>query len=142
MIAITSLSGTLFTKITAVPFFSGPFFFQTIFGTIEKPAPIQALDTSSGGQIGLLLFFSNLFQLLTVIAGLWVLLNIVLAGFEYISSQGDSGAHAKVREKVTNSVLGIVLIVSAYTIVAIIGLLFFGEANYFLQPTLITPTTP
>lgn len=107
------------------------------FGTITKPPGVE--NFGGAGEIGILVFLSNLLQLGTVIAGLWVLLNFILAGFEYISSQGDSGAHAKVREKITNSVIGLIIIAVAYTLVAVIGLILFGSASYFLNPTLVTP---
>lgn len=112
-----------------------------VFGTIDKPPGVDRFG--SDGENGILIFISNLLQLATVIAGLWVLLNFILAGFEYISSQGDSGAHAKVREKITNSVIGLVIIAVSYTLVAVIGLILFGDAAYFLNPTLIgAGTTP
>jgi len=107
------------------------------FGEIQKPPGVDKFGGPE--EIGILIFLSNIFQLGTVIAGLWVLLNFILAGFEYISSQGDSGAHAKVREKITNSVIGLVIIAVAYTLVAVIGLVLFGSASYFLNPTLISP---
>ncbi len=118
----------------STPFLAGA------FGTITKPPGVNRFG--SNGEIGILVFLSNLLQLGTVIAGLWVLLNFILAGFEYISSQGDSGAHAKVREKITNSVIGLIIIAVAYTLVAVIGLILFGEAGYFLNPTLVTPSDP
>lgn len=111
----------------------------TAFGTIDKPPGVDRFG--AGGENGILIFISNLLQLATVIAGLWVLLNFILAGFEYISSQGDSGAHAKVREKITNSIIGLVIITISYTLVAVVGLILFGDAAYFLNPTLIGPGT-
>lgn len=111
---------------------------RSAFGQIEAPEAVARYDTAAGG-IGLLLFFSNVFQLATVIAGLWVLLNFVLAGFHYITGQGDSGAHKKVREQITNSIIGLIIIVVSYTIVALLGLLFFGNAAYFLNPELRGP---
>lgn len=112
-----------------------------IIGTIEKPPGVAAFDaaTNDPDGIGLLIFISNLIRVGTILAGIWVLFNIVLAGWMYISGSGDSGQHAKVRDSITNSVIGLIVIVSAYTIAALIGLLFFGEANYFLNPTLPTP---
>jgi hypothetical protein len=114
----------------------------SIIGSIEKPPGVAAFDNATGAGadgIGLLIFISNLIRIGTIIAGIWVMFNIVLAGWMYISGSGDSGQHAKVRDSITNSVLGLIVIVSAYTIAGLIGLLFFGDAAYFLNPTIPTP---
>lgn len=110
-----------------------------IFGTIQKPQGVAQFDASSGGEIGVLLFLSNLLRVGTVIAGIWVMFNIIFAGWMYITNNGDSGVHEKVRTSITNSVIGLIVIVLAYTISAGIGLLLFGDAGYFLNPTIPTP---
>ena len=109
------------------------------FGTIDKPQGIDRFESGGEGEIGILTFFSSLLQVATVIAGLWVLFNFILAGYEYITSQGDSGAHAKVRQSLTNSVLGLVIIAISYTVVAVLGLILFGSASYFLNPQIVSP---
>jgi len=108
------------------------------FGTIDKPPGVDNFDTPGGApdQIGVLNFFSALLQVATVIAGLYVLLNFILAGYEYITSGGDTGAHAKVRQSLTNSVIGLIIIAVSYTLVALLGLILFGSADFFLNPDL------
>lgn len=106
------------------------------FGSIDKPPGVAKFDTGEDGGIGVLNFFSALLQVATVIAGLYVLLNFILAGYEYITSQGDTGAHAKVRQNITNSVIGLVIIAISYMLVALLGLILFGSADYFLNPDL------
>lgn len=110
-----------------------------VFGTIDAPPGVSSYDKGAGG-FGLTLFISNLIKLATIAAGLWTLLNIVLAGYEYITGSGDSGAHQKVRQKITMSIIGLAIIVFSYTLMAIIGLIFFGDAGYILSPTVTGPT--
>jgi len=105
------------------------------FGKIAKPVGVGRFDAATGG-IGLLGFVSALIQLGTVVAGLWVMFNFIMAGYTYITSSGDSAAHGKVAQKITNSVAGLIIIVLAYAFAALIGLLFFGKADYILNPTL------
>lgn len=108
-----------------------------VFGTIEPPPGVDKYNTAAGaGGIGLILFFSNLIRFATVIAGIWVFVNFILAGWIYITSSGDTGAHKKVSEKLTMSVMGIMIIVGAYTVAALLGLVIFGDAKYILSPTL------
>lgn len=112
------------------------------FGTIEKPPGVENFSSGAGAapdEIGLLIFFSRMISLATIIAGLYVLFNFIMAGYLYINSSGDSSAHQKVKDNITNSVIGLIIIAMAYTLVAVLGLLFFGKADYFLNPTLPTP---
>ncbi len=111
-----------------------------IFGTVEAPKGVAAFNEQAGGGIGLLIFISNMIKLGTVIAGIWVLFNFIQAGFTYITSSGDSGAHKKVTDQLTMSVIGLVIIVTAYTLIAVISLLLFGKADYILNPTICGPT--
>lgn len=111
-----------------------------IFGNIDLPEGVAKYDAQAGGgTIGLLGFFSNILNLFTIVMGLYVLYNFIMAGYLYITSAGDSGAHTKVKDKVTWSVVGLAVIVMAYTITGIIGLVFFGDAGFILNPTIIGP---
>ncbi len=110
-----------------------------IFGTITPPAGVVAYDTNSGGSIGLILFISNLIKIGAIVAGLYVLFNFITAGYDYITA-GDGKAGSKVQEKLTNSIIGIVVIVSSYTVVALISFIFFGDPGYILNPQICGPT--
>ena len=110
-----------------------------IFGKIEPPKGVNEFNTAAGGEIGILLFFSSVIKLFTIVAGIWTLFNFILAGFTYVTSQGDSGAHQKVRSRITMSILGMILIAASFTIMGILGFVLFGDAAYFVNPTLFTP---
>lgn len=112
-----------------------------IFGRVTPPEGVTRFDQAAGGNdaIGLLVFISTGIRIFTIVAGLFVMLNFFLAGFEYITA-GDSKAHAKARERLTTSVIGLVIIVSTYTIIGLIGLIFFGSAGYIINPVITGPT--
>lgn len=113
-----------------------------VFGTLNPPTGVAEYNATAGG-IGIILFASNMIRLATVVAGIWVLFNIISAGFIYISSSGNAQAHQQVRDKITMSVLGLIVIVSAFLIAGLLGLIFFGNAAYFLNPVLFGPgSTP
>lgn len=112
---------------------------QDAVGSIEVTPGIERFDTQAGG-IGLMLFVSTLIRFATIIAGIWVLFNFILAGYTYLTSSGDAGAHGKVQNKITMSVLGLILIVATYTLIGIIGFIFFGDAGYILNPEISGPT--
>ncbi len=114
---------------------------DSVFGQIEAPAGVAELNTQAGAassNIGLLIFVSNVIKLASIVAGIWVLFNFIMAGFTYITANGDSGAYAKIGEKLALSATGLLLIVASYTIAGILGLLIFGDATYIINPQIPT----
>ncbi len=113
-------------------------------GTLDKPPGAAQLDVKAqaetGSDIGLMLLVSNIIKLMTIVMGLWALINFLMAGYKLITGQGDPGAMGKAQNQITLSVLGLVLIIATYTAVGIIGLLFFGDAGFILNPTVTGPT--
>lgn len=115
---------------------------SSVFGEVSPPPGVDAFNSAVGGSdgIGIILFFSSLIRVATIVAGLWVLWNIISAGYIYITESGQSSAHNKVKDQITMSVMGLVLIVASYTIVALISLFFFGDATFILNPKISGPT--
>lgn len=105
-------------------------------GTIDVPPGVDVYQEASGAEIGIIYFISNLIKIFAVVAGVWTLFNVVLAGYIYLAGSGDAGAHEKVRTQITNSAIGLILIVLSYTFGGLIGLIFFGDASFILNPTL------
>ena len=130
---------SLFTLIAQAPAL------KDAIGTIDTPPGIEeqmaASGNSSAGVLettgnssALLFFISNLLKIGTILAGVWVLFNVLLAGYDFISSQGKSDAYSKVKDKLTMSLVGLLLIIGAYTITAVLSLVLFGDAGYILNP--------
>lgn len=115
-----------------------PFDPNITVGKIKPTQGIERFDQASGG-IGLMLFISTIIKFATIIGGVWVLFNFILAGFTYVTSSGDAGAHSKVNDRITMSVIGLILLVATYTIIAIIGFVFFGDAGFILNPQISGP---
>ncbi len=109
---------------------------SAIIGEVEAPKGVAEYNEESGGEIGLLLFASRGINLASIIAGLFIGFNFISAGFTYVSSAGNPQAHGQVKDKLTYGFIGLALIVGAYTLVGIFGLLFFGDAGFALNPSL------
>jgi hypothetical protein len=108
-----------------------------VFGSINKPVGVERFG--GAGEIGLLAFISLLIKIFSVIAGLLTFFNFIIAGYTYLTAEGNPKAHEEVKNRLTYSIIGIVLIVSAYTITALISLIFFGNASFILNPTIAAP---
>jgi hypothetical protein len=112
---------------------------NSVFGTIDAPPGVSAFNSAAPGGIGLIPFISVLIRIATIVAGLYVLFNFLTAGYDYITA-GDTKANQKVREKLTMSIIGLIIIVASYTLVALLSYILFGNPAYILSPTLTGPT--
>lgn len=108
---------------------------KDIFGSISPPPGVAEYNQQAGPDgIGIIIFISRVIRVATIFAGVWSLVNFILAGWDYINSSGDPKAHTSVSNKLLNTVIGLALIVLSYTIAGIIGLVIFGDASYILNP--------
>lgn len=112
---------------------------QTVFGNINNPLASGYGDlTKSGNNAGLIGLVNNLVALITVLAGLFVLVNFVLAGYIYLSANGQPQKIAEAGNKILQSVIGLAIVAAAYIIAALIGKILFNNPDIFLQPQLFS----
>jgi hypothetical protein len=110
---------------------------EELVGDIEAPVGVTLLNLQSGG-IGIVLFLSNMIKFIIIVGGLLTLINLALAGFTYLTSGGKTDANVKVKDKILMSFVGLLLIIVAYTVAALVGYLFYGDPSYIITPN-ITP---
>lgn len=103
-------------------------------GQLEAPASIVTQPEN------IYKIFNSAVNLLIVVAGIWFLVQIILAGFNYITGAGDSNKTGEAMKKITDSVIGLVVVAAAFIITYIAGALFFGTSFNILQPTIKTIT--
>lgn len=90
-------------------------------------------------ETGLLFFLSNIVKFITVAAGLFAFFNLVIAGFTYVTSGSNKDAVAQAWARINFSLIGLVLIVAAFLITAVVSQLLFGRWDAILQPTIYGP---
>ncbi len=112
--------------------------FDALIGTVKAPSVAYGANIEAGGEgsIGILLMISRLIQIVTVVASVWVAVNVVIAAYTYLTGGGKPDSHQKVSDILSMSVIGLIIIVSSYTIAGLIGLLFFGDAMFIINPTI------
>lgn len=59
--------------------------------------------------------------LITLLAGIWFLLQMFLGAFNWISAGGDKSALEKAQKRITNAVIGLFMVVFAYGFTALVG---------------------
>lgn len=107
--------------------------FQVI-GTIPPPSPLSNFDPVEQGGLGQLI---NLFiYIIIVVAGLYALFNLLLAGYAFMSAGDDPKKMAAAWGKIYQTVLGLVVVAGAFVLAAIFGWLIYGRFNALLTPTI------
>ena len=64
---------------------------------------------------------SNIIGFITIIAGLYFMIQLLLSGFEWITSSGNPEKLKNVQGKITNSIIGLVIVIAAYAITSLVG---------------------
>ena len=64
---------------------------------------------------------SNIIGFMTMAAGIWFLFQFIIGGFYWITAGGDKGKLEQSRDRILNAVVGLLVVVSGYSILAIAG---------------------
>jgi hypothetical protein len=116
-----------------------------IFGQINPPPAIAKWNPAGcspyGSTVacGLLPFINGLIKLAIVVAGLYAFLNLIFAGYGFITAGGDSKATEQAVGKIWQSLIGLLLVAGSFVLAAIFGYLIFGDASAILYPKITTP---
>lgn len=81
---------------------------------------------------------SNILAILTIVATIFFVIQIILAGFSIISSQGDPKNLESAKKRLTFNVIGLAIVVLAYGLGALITSLL-GISNVFDLTTVFKP---
>lgn len=104
----------------------------SVFGPkIENPTKY----TSAQGQ-GLFDFLGNILKFAAVAGGIYMIIQIILAGFDYINAAGDAKKLENAWAKIWQSLIGLAIISAAFIIAGVIGRL---TGLNILSPTLYGP---
>lgn len=108
--------------------------FVDIFGTFSPPPKYGSIAFKGG--LGLIGLVNNLLGLITSIAGILVIVNLISAGYLYLSSNGEAGKITAAGNKILQTSIGIGLVAITYVIAGIIGKILYNDPTTLLQPIL------
>lgn len=90
------------------------------FGPIAEALCGKGADAATaGGQLNKVI--STIIGVMTAVAAIWFIFQFITAGYQWISSGGDKTNLQQARDKITNSMIGLIIVVSAWIIIGVIG---------------------
>jgi hypothetical protein len=87
--------------------------------TTITPAPGDSQRGMLGAKFNAVM--SSILGFLTIVGGLWFFIQFILGGYAWISSGGDKSSLETARNKIFNAVIGLIVVVSAWVIVGLVG---------------------
>ncbi len=103
-----------------------------IFGQIEAPEALNKFGTVEQGALGKLI--DLVIRTLIVGAGIYALINLVLAGYAFISAGDDPKKVAGAWAKIWQTLLGLAVAAGSFVLAAIFGKLVFNDYMFLLKP--------
>ena len=95
------------------------------FGSgLQPPSDAWSKGSASGSTAALnnmTEMISSVITIATVVAAIFFIIYFLLAAFSWITSEGDSGKLTKARNQIIHAVIGLILVVTAYAIIGLIG---------------------
>ncbi|OGJ16777.1 MAG: hypothetical protein A2632_01910 [Candidatus Pacebacteria bacterium RIFCSPHIGHO2_01_FULL_46_16] len=127
----------LFTTLSLLAFSAT----QTLAAGVTNPAignlGNSAQKASSGATFAFYLVY--IWRAIIMIGGLAVIVMFLQGGIEWVTSGGDKGKLEAARNRMTQSALGLFVLVSSFTIIAYISKLFFGAEFQLLNLVFPSP---
>jgi hypothetical protein len=101
---------------------------EDVVGTIELPKGIPS-DIGKTGD-----FITTIVRFFLILGGLFTLWQFLSGGLLYITSGGDKAKVSEASNKITMSIVGLVIMAASFVIIAIISQLLFGDFTAILIP--------
>ena len=110
-------------------------FLAGVVGKISPP--ITSYPSLEEGGLGI--FLSNILRLITMVGGLFALFNFIMAGYGYMSANGDEKKVQQAWAKIWQSLLGLGIIAASFLIAALAGWIFFKDPTFIINPKIYGP---
>jgi hypothetical protein len=112
-----------------------------MFGEITNPfqelgSPWGAVTSGSTGLVG---FLNILIKTLMLVAGLFAVLNVIIAGYSFMTGAGDPKAISNAWKKISWTAVGLFFVAASLGLAALLGWLIFGDPSIIINPKIYGP---
>jgi hypothetical protein len=113
-------------------------------GTIGSGGGLGAINnsfaTSGTGAINTVtVIISAIIGFMTIAGAIWFLFQFLIGGYTWMSSMGDKHRLEEARDRIVNALIGLVIVVAGWAILAMVGQ-FFG-VDFINPQTIISKIT-
>lgn len=108
-----------------------------IFGQITPPYKGSYAGTNV--VIGIIPFIKNILRLFFLVGGLWFFFNLIIAGFQFLNAGGDAKNIENAWNKIWQSLVGLLIMVSSFIIASIANYILFGDSHFIFMPRIFGP---
>ena len=115
-------------------------FFQ--FGSIADPWATLNPGAYPDSPTALVTLLNNVLKTISALAGVYVLVNFILAGYDFFGASGNPEKIALAWAKIWQSVLGLVIVLGAFIIAGVFGYVIYGNPTAIISPTIYGPGAP
>jgi hypothetical protein len=111
-------------------------FLAQLTNPVIKPI-VGNVGAMTGGPAGSVqIFLTNLITVFLSIGGLYFFIILIMGGYAFISAGADKDNVQKATAKIRNALIGIVILLSVYTIMWIVEALFAVPIRSIIVPTI------
>jgi hypothetical protein len=108
-----------------------------LFGSIDAPPGVE--NYGGGTLAGFRGFVNNIVQLVIIFASIYAFINILLAGYAFISAGDDPKKIQSAWAKIWQTLLGLAIAAGAFVLAALIGKMLFDDYGALLKLRYVTP---
>lgn len=109
-----------------------------IFGTIPEPSPLANISKGLGAGVGIGKLLNTVLKAMIIIAGIYALINLVIAGYSFMSAGDDAKKVAGAWAMIWQSLLGLAVAAGSFVLAAIFGQIIFGQWDFIINPSIPT----
>jgi hypothetical protein len=96
-------------------------FLEPLFGIIKPPPGIEVTGGYGTSGTGMRNFLDNVVAAILSTAGLLMFFYLLFGGFKYITAGGDDKAVQEAKKIITNALVGLVIVATAWFMAKILG---------------------
>lgn len=94
------------------------------------------IQSKTGGLEAVASTVSGIIGVMTLAAGIWFIFQFITGAFFWITSGGDKNKLHEARDRITHALVGLIIVVAAWALMAIVGQ-FLGIDILLTNPTTI-----